>query len=668
MEKFTWLSICLLFTLFFEAVVIKSETGESLYDKSDSGIVILEKASFDRSVYNSETVWLIEFYNEWCGHCIRYVPTFKDFARDVQGWEPVVKIGTVNCASSVNTDLCREKEIMAYPTLRMFKPLSTSEEGGETTPAEMDKNVLRANLIQYLLRESNGVNWPQSFPKLQPLETMDEIWADLPDHHKYAILVFEDSPSDIGVEIILDMSSNPEFVVRRMLKESVTKYGVTTFPSVYQIHRDGIFQQIAPKATKREEFVHALKDLAGASRDEQVLEKARGEDSDKLYFESPVKPVAKNARGLNMKDLESSLHYSLRQEVALRHSISGKELTALKLYIKALAMYFPGREPVMKFLHKLHSWLEESTSDISGEEWVAKLESLQTADAYLPDKVEWVCCKGSQPKFRGYPCGMWSLFHTLTVNAHSHKQEEGNEPRLVLMAMRGYIKNFFGCKECSQNFYKMAANLESEIESSQDSILWLWQAHNRANARLHGDPSEDPEHVKIQFPSEKDCPECLEGRDRKGKPLWHEDKVLEYLLKYYDRKNIVFGSVSSLAGVTTSRQPPSHDSTSPLDWWELQQRRADLQKLAEIRQKKREKSRLQIQGSEGTSASYNSKDGNRLLFVRTARSKVVTPWGFNQLDISLCMLLWIVSSGIVILLYFHIMVRKKKKPCSILPF
>lgn len=203
------------------------------------------------------------------------------------------------------------------------------------------------------------------------------------------------------------------------------------------------------------------------------------------------------------------------------------------------------------------------------------------------------------------------------------------------------------------------------MESSQDSVLWLWQAHNRANARLHGQPSEDPHHAKIQFPSEKDCPECVEGKDRKGKPLWHEDKVLDYLLRYYDRKNIVLDHGPSAAGVTSSRPPSSRDSTSALDWWELQQRRADLQKLAEIRQKKREKNRLQIRDSE---VSYSSDNGSRRLLVRNTGSKGVTPWGFNQLDISLCMLLWIVSSGIVLLLYFHIMVRRKKQSCSILPF
>ena len=29
--------------------------------------------------------------------------------------------------------------------------------------------------------------------------------------------------------------------------------------------------------------------------------------------------------------------------------------------------------------------------------------------------VEWAGCRGSAPHYGGYPCGQWSLWHTLTV-------------------------------------------------------------------------------------------------------------------------------------------------------------------------------------------------------------------------------------------------------------
>ena len=44
---------------------------------------------------------------------------------------------------------------------------------------------------------------------------------------------------------------------------------------------------------------------------------------------------------------------------------------------------------------------------------------------HTPD--EWVSCKGSEPQFRGYPCALWQLFHTLMVNAASK-----GDPSMVL--------------------------------------------------------------------------------------------------------------------------------------------------------------------------------------------------------------------------------------------
>ena len=41
---------------------------------------------------------------------------------------------------------------------------------------------------------------------------------------------------------------------------------------------------------------------------------------------------------MHSQDLESALHYSLRHEVALQHSISAPALHALRRYIRALAL------------------------------------------------------------------------------------------------------------------------------------------------------------------------------------------------------------------------------------------------------------------------------------------------------------------------------------------
>ena len=50
------------------------------------------------SLYNSDTLWLVQFYNHWCGHCQRFAPIWKALAEDILDWSPIVKIAAINCA------------------------------------------------------------------------------------------------------------------------------------------------------------------------------------------------------------------------------------------------------------------------------------------------------------------------------------------------------------------------------------------------------------------------------------------------------------------------------------------------------------------------------------------------------------------------------------------
>ena len=50
------------------------------------------------SLYNSDTLWLVQFYNHWCGHCQRFAPIWKALAEDILDWAPIVKIAAINCA------------------------------------------------------------------------------------------------------------------------------------------------------------------------------------------------------------------------------------------------------------------------------------------------------------------------------------------------------------------------------------------------------------------------------------------------------------------------------------------------------------------------------------------------------------------------------------------
>lgn len=154
----------------------------------------------------------------------------------------------------------------------------------------------------------------------------------------------------------------------------------------------------------------------------------------------------------------------------------------------------------------------------------------------LPRKATWVACSGSEPHYRGYPCSLWTLFHTLTVNCNSRHEVSGLE---VLSRIREYIRYFFSCVECKEHFTAMSANLKNEVSSHNEAILWLWRGHNKVNKRLAGDRSEDPKHPKIQFPSKDLCEECRLPQSNNGDEVhWNEGVVLEFLKNHYGVDNI----------------------------------------------------------------------------------------------------------------------------------
>lgn len=81
-----------------------------------------------------------------------------------------------------------------------------------------------------------------------------------------------------------------------------------------------------------------------------------------------------------------------------------------------LLQYFPGREPVMNYLNGLLSKINEQTNGLTGKQF-RELADLNTPDSYLPTNiVQYQFCTGSSSQYRGYPCALWLLFHTLTVS------------------------------------------------------------------------------------------------------------------------------------------------------------------------------------------------------------------------------------------------------------
>lgn len=125
------------------------------------------------------------------------------------------------------------------------------------------------------------------------------------------------------------------------------------------------------------------------------------------------------------------------------------------------AQYFPGRPSVQTFLQSLDSWMQNWTEPelprSALKEAVKNKEDVRHPPpdtplyptpiplsssvmlrpsvlqaipaAVLPTNVTWVGCRGSEPHFRGYPCGLWTVFHLLTVQAAQGGPDQGSGMR-----------------------------------------------------------------------------------------------------------------------------------------------------------------------------------------------------------------------------------------------
>ncbi|XP_070765510.1 sulfhydryl oxidase 1 [Enoplosus armatus] len=540
-----WLCFCLIFPAAAEA---------GLYSASDQ-VILLTPENAESVLINSTAAMVVEFYASWCGYCIAFSPVYKSLARDIKEWKPAVDLVAIDCAAEENRKVCAGFSITGYPTIKFFHAYSKAESKGQAFKAfPRDVRGLRHRIIDKL--ETHEEPWPPACPPLEPTSQAEIDSFFETNNVQHLALIFEDARSYIGREVTLDLLQFENVAVRRVLSTEeglVTKLGVTEFPSCYLYYPGGNFTRLKVNIEARTFYSYALQRLPGVVRSGKPPPGPT--DVHTNSTEGPWRPF--NRSRVYMADLESTLHYSLRVEVAAHSVIKGESLTSLKKYISVLAKYFPGRPVVMNLLKSLNSRLQNQTSDEISYEALREIldNSAQSPDTALPEGVRWVGCQGSQPYLRRYPCGMWTLFHVLTVQA---KSAGGTDPQEVLDAMRNYVQNFFGCRPCAEHFENMARESLVEVNTMSSAILWLWSRHNRVNNRLAGALSEDPNFPKIQWPSPEMCPACHTVKSN-GEHRWNNEQVLPFLLSYFSSNSILTDYLEDESQIL-AKQKEKHES------------------------------------------------------------------------------------------------------------
>jgi thiol oxidase len=559
--------------------LLLSAVESELLFASNSRVQQVSPNNFTSLIHNSPSLWIVNFYASWCGHCQHLAPIYDSFASDISAWKPVVGVAAVACSDPTNARLCRTYDVRGFPDVRLFPPNSATSVRG--TILEGDKTQLMNGVLQYLTQlVANGQGHP-SWPVLTFVRHPSDLRTDSADKRLVYIIVEDDVSinNQIGLMVILDLIPlRASVLVGRMRLADASLYGITS----RGLFSSTLFNSMIPAESSfdRHSLVETIRSqVVGDRSDERLLASTVASAREQaLGGSTPERPVP----GLHMQDIESSLYYSLWIEVATRSSFDETSLDALKTHIDVLSKFLPGESHIMRFLNRTNTWLKSQVAPLTTAAWLNQITNTQTDDAYVASRLRWTWCKGSKPQFRGYPCSLWMTFHALTVNAYV-QYLNNYSPSGLISSIRGYVEQFLSCRECASNFGRGSGRLLNSSSPAalryltypDGPMLWLWFSHNRANEHLHGDITEDPLHPKVQFPLPQACPSCWVSPGTSVVP-YNESAVAEFLVQYYGAAYIIDDDIhdpeefSRQTTTVTVAYPRSQDSTVSSDNGQLQ--------------------------------------------------------------------------------------------------
>lgn len=315
----------------------------------------------------------------------------------------------------------------------------------------------------------------------------------------------------------LNMSSLPALVLLNSLDQSVTNLGSFLGNNVKNEIETRILQYDPENS-----WLSTAADLAPTS----TISPLKG-------FASEGEKIRRRYT-LYLSDLDKTVLMSFSQEILNREKFSSNEESALYTYCGLLRKWYPTTSPIYEFIVRTHQLLKHNFQNNSETE-VKDLKSI--LDDYDHNSYEWEGCRGSSIKYGGYTCGVWSLWHFLTV-AQLQATTPG-QPTQVIEAMIDYVRYFFGCRECAEHFLELVKNgtdLNSVITTHDDAVLFLWESHNNVTLRLmesDSDASDDPYFPREFFPRKSFCPKCYHGDQI------NRDMILQFLIKQYEERSLI---------------------------------------------------------------------------------------------------------------------------------
>lgn len=428
-----------------------------LYDAKDK-VISVSKDSFKHLVIWKPYVILMEFYNSFCGHCRRFAPTYKELAEVLHPWRHSLKVMAIDCSDDENNGLCREYEVMAYPTLRYFHlnfEGSESSMGNKVDSQEIDG--IRTYLAKEIVKEnSTDTSWP-NFSLLKnrtPVNFFDGLSKEI-DH---GIVVFTEEDETLGTEMILEFEGFSSVVVRKVTDATIAnKFNLNANNKIAAIDLTGNVDVLRPENDSYKAYKEVItrylnrEHLSATDSGESIS--STNETVDKIndkHVKEVIEEVHNQKHLVYHADLEQAIKYTIFHEIPKYNNISGETLLALKRYINVLNKYNPLGNNGRQFLKKLNDYVKTHNHSIKGVDFESQAKTYASEYSPVFSSKHYVGCVASKTGLRGFTCSLWKLFHFLTIQ--DAENDNSDDPLDILQAMHGYVKYFFGCTDCSNHF------------------------------------------------------------------------------------------------------------------------------------------------------------------------------------------------------------------------
>ena len=413
---------------------------------------------------------------------------------------------------------------------------------------------LNPNIDQLWPKLGQSSNDSYLFGFINPDLDNPELVASQENRKTLNLIIVEDEASYIGKQVILDNWRRKEEqpIISRISvsppnkDDILRKLNVSALPLVAIMEPDTENVILLTPTVGSENLKEGLEKVIDAylGVDNGFIRTTLPQSNDVSSIKTASEgEIIRRRYSVYQSDLDKTVISSLSNEVLLRSSLSGDQRETLFQYLNILLRFYPTESNAYNLISNLYKKINQ-TQDV---------DTLRSIVDEYPVSWDWVGCKGSSDLYGGYTCGLWTLWHFLTV---AQAEAASGDPTDVLMGMTSYVRDFFGCQECSQHFLSMVDNGDNitSVRSHEEAVLYLWDRHNEVSLRLmeQAEQTDDPVYPKEYFPNVYHCPSCYPDGGY-GENV-DEKEILNFLINLFKKDSLLKrleGSSASLSNLVT---------------------------------------------------------------------------------------------------------------------